>query len=64
MAPTNRITEVMGQTLPADIMGGLFWYRVSIIARYFVGFIFERERFTNAEFAQRVGRFRAALRRD
>ena len=63
MAPTNRITEVMGQTLPADTMGGLFWYRVQSSPDT-VGFIFEHDRFTNAEFAQRVGRFRAALRRD
>ena len=63
MAPTNRITEVMGQTLPADTMGGLFWHRVQSSPDT-VGFIFERERFTNAEFAQRVGRFRVALRRD
>lgn len=62
-APTNRITEVMGQHLSADTMGGLFWHRVHSSPDA-IGFVFEGERFTNAEFAQRVGRFRAALRRD
>jgi carnitine-CoA ligase len=62
-APTNRITEVMGQRLPADTMGGLFWHRVQSSADA-IGFVFGHQRFTNAEFAQRVGRFRAALRRD
>jgi crotonobetaine/carnitine-CoA ligase len=59
----SRITEVMGQQLPADTMGGLFRHRVRS-APDAIGFRFESECFTNTEMAALTDRFRAALRRD
>ena len=60
---TRAITEVMGHRLPAETMGGLFWHRVQA-APDAVGFRFETEQFTNAEFATLVNRIRASLHRD
>ena len=59
----RAISEVMGERLPSDTMGGLFWHRVRS-QPHGVGFIFENTRFTNRQFAELVNYFRASLRRD